>query len=73
MMDIVVAYYLTTRLDRQVIKTRAHRCKQIVEPIIEPIVEQIVEPIVEPIVKPIHTTTCYLCGQYIYFCVCNYM
>ena len=70
MMDIVVAYYLTTRLDR---------CEPIVKPIVEPIVEQIVEPIVEPIVKPIvkpivtiHNTTCNLCGQYIYCCVCNY-
>ena len=57
MMDIVVAHYLIN--------------KTIAKPIANPIAKPIAKPINKPI-KSIHNTTCNLCGQYIYCCLCNY-
>lgn len=51
-MDFIMEYYLTKKLDKQVIKIKADRFKITI--------------------KPIHSTTCNLCGQYIYCCVCKY-
>ena len=58
MMDIVVAHYLIN--------------KTITKPVAKPVSKPVSKPIVKPIIKSIHNTTCNLCGQYIYCCLCNY-
>ena len=58
MMDIVVAHYLIN--------------KTIAKPVAKPIAKPVAKPIAKPIIKSIHNTTCNLCGQYIYCCLCNY-
>ena len=59
MMDIVVAHYLIN--------------KTITKPVAKPLSKPVAKPIVKPIIKSIHNTTCNLCGQYIYCCLCNYI
>ena len=55
-MDFMVAYFTIQSTKKQTTKKQAT-----------------IRPATIPeTIRPIHNTTCNLCGQYIYCCLCNY-